>query len=241
MLNSCITVYSPELPELTIVVTPDEGHPPFQIAIAAACAEPNGEYTLIVNGESIETSSEGRFTALVDDWPWEASVEWVNETVVVEKAIPVTLINERPIAHDLNMTPAEPHQYEKALIDLRYLERGCKNGAPVSLVGVEDPDFAKDEYSIENDNFTYHVEVFDATTGDQETVFKENGVLLAPDEFTSSPFFIWFSDWSFWKPPYPFQITSSNAQLGCEIDTGEKLIHVYVREFGNVYHWVYII
>ena len=242
-LHGCV-VENPT-PILTVVASPGSGHPPFDIAIAAICSEPDGMYTLTAPREGSVESTDGVFTATVGDWPWRAAITWSDGNSVVERPVVVTLENERPIAHDLTLTPDSILTGQGIWIDLRYLEQGCDNGTPKRISGIEDPDWSQGEDSGKNDGFTYHVEVYDQTTGQRETVFKPDAVALGKDEYTDSPYFKWFVDWVQLIAPYPFAprecCPDPEPEPDLDIPTHNKLINVYVCEFGSVYHWVYTI
>jgi len=211
-LGGCLQMGKPE-PILTVAVTPDAGHPPFEISVVAVCSGGDGTYMLNLPNETLE-SETGKFTATVDTWPFPLSVTWVGEAGTKTEELKLRLINERPVAHYLSFSRADYRS--KTIIDLRFRASGCVGGAPETLLGIEDPDYTAGGFSTENDNFLYRVEVYDKDTGIQETVYDES-------------------------PPFPFK---SCAPIPPEVtpESGEgtpKEIHVYVKEFGSEYHWLY--
>jgi len=226
-LSSCMK----PLPILTVTTDPTSIHPPGGVIIEAVCSQEGGTYTLSVEGDDPIESTEGVFAVTVDDWPWHAAVVWTDGDSVAESAVKLTLKNERPMAHALTLSPASLLTGQGVWIDLRYLMQGCINGTPQRISGIEDPDYTADGYSIENDGFTYHVEIFDKDTGKQETIYKPDRTVLGHDEYTISPYFKWFVDRKEETPPFPFSSMSEGQAI--------KLIHVYVKEWGNAYHWVY--
>lgn len=241
-LNGCGLV--PQEQTLLITVSPPSGHPPFDISIAAACSQSGGKYSLIIGGQD-PIESNGSFTATVDAWPWKARVVWSDGDTVIEEPVIVTLQNERPVAHNLSIFPGSPITGQGEWIDLRYLEQGCGNGMPARISGFEDPDYTADGYSIENDGFTYHIEIYDKETGKQETVYKPDRTVLGPDEYTVYPYFKWFVDWSYWEPPYPFSpmscVPTPTPIVPIGDATREKRIEVTVKEWGSEYRWVYTV
>jgi len=227
-------------PQLTLAVSPQAGHPPYTVNIAAACSVPGGSY--IFNppvGDAIE-SQTGSFTAVVDTWPYDASVTWTDGDRVVTQPIELGLINERPVAHNLPFARAEYRT--RTLIDLRYRQQGCYNGGPVTYTGIEDPDYTAGGFSDQNDDFLYRVEVYDKASGDQETVYTQDGQALAWGEYVPTPVFYWFPGWTQIHPPYPLDLASCVPNPPPADDPGAtitKAIHVWVKEFGAEYHWVY--
>jgi len=236
-LGGCLQMGKPE-PILTVAVTPDAGHPPFEISVVAVCSEGDGAYLLNLPNETLE-SETGKFTAMVDTWPFPLSVTWIGEAGTKTEELKLKLINERPVAHYLSFSRADYRS--KTIIDLRFRASGCAGGAPETLLGIEDPDYTAGGFSTENDNFLYRVEVYDKDTGIQETVYDESGQPLARGEYTATAIFYWFPGWVQISPPFPFK---SCAPIPPEVtpESGEgtpKEIHVYVKEFGSEYHWLY--
>ena len=227
---------APNNPTLTVTVSPDKGHPPFDIAIAAVCSESGGTFTFKPpDGEAVE-STTGSFKATVKDYPYNGTISWTDGERTVSQPIRVGLVNKEPVAHDLSITPGPIRYLQKEVIDLSYREAGCHNGTPVKYYGIEDPDYTGNGYSVENDNFQYRVEIYDKATGKQETVYDYNGDPLPAGEFRSDPRFIWFPGWTEIYPPFPLQQMSVQLE---EDPPGTKIIHVIVREWGAGYSWEY--
>ena len=244
-LSGC---FSQSAATLVVTATPSGGHPPFITMIKAVASKEGGTYTLMEDGQQPVTSSDGAFAVNVTTWPYKGSIVWENGTTVVESAVKLTLINKGPFAHDLALFPGAPEKGQGEIIDLRYLEQGCHNGTPMSYSGIEDPDYTASGYSMQNDKFAYHVEVYDKNTGKQETIYKMDRSVLGRDEYTTSPYFKWFVGWSGTKPPFPFPPQSLLSECDpipippVPIEHGhDKVVNVYVKEFGNTYHWVYTI
>ena len=243
LVNSCM---KPE-PILTVTAPPNAGHPPFQTTITTACSIEGGAFTLSEQGKQPVSSTEGTFNVLIEGWPYKATIEWTDGNNVAESAVKLALINKRPVAHDLALSPGTLQEGQGVWIDLRYLEQGCINGAVMRHSGMEDPDYTGTGYSMENDGFTYHVEIYDESTGRQETVYKADGTVLGRNEYSADPFFKWFIGWSQAIPPYPFQpkdvkCTPTPVLPDPTPDPDHrKLIHVYVKEWGTAYHWVYTV
>lgn len=239
---------APMTPTLTIAVSPNSGHPPFNVMIAAAYPQKGGVYTLNVEGEDPVESTEGVFTTTVDGWPWNAKVVWSDETGGFSEApVVVKLENETPVAHGLYTVPGTYDYHQLVLIDLRYMQKGCiGSGEPEFYTGIEDPDFTGDGYSLENDGFTYNVKIIDVASGRREAVFYGPNRTLMGDEYVECPIFYWFVGYSGAAPIIPYQVWSP---MGCNPTpvpgpepgqgTVEKKIHVYVKEFGTARHWVY--
>ena len=229
-------------PILTVTTNPSSGHPPFSITIAAACSMEDGTYTLAVQGQDPVLSINGAFTALVDTSPWKATVSWTDGSTVVNKPIVVAIENKRPVAHDLAFTPAVLNIGQGVWFDLRYRQAGCENGTPLRNLGIEDPDYQTDGYSAKNDNFTYHIDVYDDITDMRETVFKPDGTFLNADEFTATPYFKWFVGWSVLVSPFPFSPMCGASPAPPSSGSRQnisKRVEVSVKEFGNIYRFVY--
>ena len=248
-VNSCMT---PVPPALTIAVSPDSGHPPFQVIIAAACSEEGGTYTLFVEGENPVGSIEGAFSATVDDWPWKAVITWSDETgAFSEVPVVVSLENATPIAHQLFTVPNVYAFRSVTLIDLRYRPVGCVAlGEPDFYVGIEDPDYTGDGFSMENDGFEYNVEIIDVASGTKESVFYgPNRTLMMPGEYVVNPMFNWIVGYSGYVAPFPFATPSAVSSLGCGIEnpaltpaaTSAKQIRVSVKEWGSIRRWEYMV
>lgn len=221
---------------LTIAVSPDSGHPPFDISIAAACSESGGTYTLSVNGVTIELP-DGRFSGTIYTWPWTATVIWTGEGKTVEGKVEVTLENAKPVAHSLWFLSTDFSDREIVPIDLRYTQHGCSGrGGELLKTGIEDPDYTANGPSQENDNFLYRVEVIDAVTGVRESIFYgPDRTVLFPGDYVSTTAFTWIVNYFAYTAPFPFS-TEGGVSL---TEKREKYIHVYVREWGIDYHWVY--
>ena len=241
---------APNNPTLMVTVSPDKGHPPFNIAIAAACSESGGTFTFTPpDGEPVE-SNTGSFKATVNDYPYNGTINWTDGERTVSRSITVGLVNKKPIAHNLSITPHGSAQYsgkemetvrylEKEIIDLGYHKTGCPNGDPsqsLQYYGIEDPDYTQNGYSAKNDHFQYRVEIHDEDTGKQETVFDSTGDPLPAGEFRSDPRFTWFPGWTKTYPPFPLQSMSAGLE---EDPPGTKIIHIIVREWGAGYSWEY--
>ena len=221
-------------PTLVVKTDPQAGHPPFAIAINAACSETGGTYTLTEPGKSPVESSSGLFATVVTTYPYKGTITWTDGKQTISEPVRIGLINKSPVAHDLFLSPDSLQKGEKITIDLRYLAHGCHNGTPIRYTGIEDPDYTQDGYSPQNDHFKYYVEVFD-DQGNQETVFKPDGMALSKNEYIRSPIFTWFVGWQKKEAPYPFspQCVGSSSW--------PKYIHVFVEEWGDRYHWVYTV
>lgn len=225
---------APNNPTLMVTVSPDKGHPPFDIAIAAVCSESGGTFTFEPpHGEAIE-SNTGSFKATVNDYPYNGTISWTDGERTVSQPIRVGLVNKEPVAHNLLIAP-EPIQYlQEEGIDLSYRGTGCQNGNPTEYYGIEDPDYTTNGYSPKNDNFQYRVEIHDKDTGKQETVYDHNGDPLPAGEFRSDPHFTWFPGWTKIYPPFPLQPMSIEPE-----HSSTKVIRIIVREWSVDYAWEY--
>ena len=233
-LYGCTLV--PTGPTLTVAVSPEKGHPPFTINVAAACSENDGTYYFRANGKAPIESASGSFQVVVDTWPYTATVAWVKDDRSIVKPISLSLVNKPPTAHDLWLD--SPIFYlQKETIDLRYREAGCRNGNPLRYFGIEDPDYTAHGYSDKNDHFLYRVVVYDKKTGAQETVYDSGGHALPAGEYRSQPIFYWFPGWTKIMAPFPLA-KPATVEPGDE-PVSIKLIDVYVKEFGELYRWRY--
>ena len=234
-LHGCFV--APINPSLTVSVSPDKGHPPFDITIAVACSKEGGTYTLNVKGKEPVESNEGAFTATIIDWPWRAAVTWVDELGGFSEApVVVKLENEIPVAHGFHI-PETCAYHQLVVIDLRYRPIGCtSSGVPEFYNGIEDPDYTNDGYSMENDGFTYNVQIFNVASGRRESVFYGPNRILMGDEYVENPIFYWFVTYSGAEPIIPYPVWSPAGEV-----KSEKAVHVYVMEFGTVRHWVYTV
>ena len=238
-LGGCSLISNP--PTLSVAVDPPAGHPPFDITITATCSEDGGVYVLEEDGKDPVESTEGVFKSRVTTWPYIARVVWRKGEKTVSEPVKVSLVNRRPVAHGL--WTSEPYHYHALIrFDLRYLERGCESttGKPDFYTGIEDPDYTADGYSPDNDGFEYRIEVKDVDTGKYESVFYgPDRELLRPGQYISSPIFYWFVGWDGNEPLMPYRVWS--PQCGPPAQEMTKEVHVYVKEFGSAYHWVYTI
>ena len=230
VLGGC-TLFQP--PTLVVKTDPQGGHPPFAIAITAACSRTGGAYTLTEPGKPPVESSTGLFATIVTTYPYKGIITWTDGKQTISEPVRVKLVNKPPVAHGLFLSPNSFQNGEKVTIDLRYLALGCHNGTPMRYTGIEDPDYTQDGYSTQNDYFKYYVEVFDAQ-GNQETVFKPDGVALTKNEYVSNPTFVWFVGWQKKESPYPL-----SPQCASSPSSWPKYVHVFVEEWGERYHWVY--
>lgn len=236
-------------PVLTATANPDSGHPPFKTTITAVCSEEDGIYILAATEEDSMESNTGVFTVVIEDWPWKGVVTWTDgEGTVLEATVPLGLENKIPVAHSLWTVPRNYEDRALILIDLRYLEHGCvaSTGKPEFVSGFEDPDYTGDGYSMENDGFTYHVEIEDMATGEFESVFYGPDRTLMGDEYVDTLIFYWFVNHTGEEPLYQYGVWSP---LGCPYNpspspgedeaTAGKRVHIYVREWSEIRHWFY--
>lgn len=238
-LSGCFSISEPML---ALAISPNSGHPPFDITIAAACSLGGGLYTLVVDENSVAQSENGAFVTTIATWPWRGKVVWTNEDgVLLEKAIAIALENEAPIPHGLWTQPNTYFDNSLILVDLRHLPHGCLNGAVLTYTGFEDP---------ENDRLKYRVEVEDMATGVFESVFYgPDRTLMGRTGFVDDPIFYWFVNYVGGDAFYQYFVWSP---LECELipnptptpilegATVEKRIHIYVQEeWGTVTHWAY--
>jgi len=252
LLLACLYgCYAPPAVVLVVEVSPDSGRPPFEVTVTVTDMG-EGTYTYEISGQEAVESTEAVFTTLVDRYPWKVRVTWTDGAGGFSEATAtVGLENEIPVAHGLWTVPNNYSDRGLILIDLRYLEHGCRNGTALSYTGFEDPDYTAGGYSMENDAFTYHVEVEDVATGQRESIFYGPDRTLMRDEYVSGSIFYWFVNWSVvWDrdPPYPYPVWSPmvcpcptpDPEPGAAA-TIEKRIYVSVREFGATRRWVYTV
>jgi len=240
-LHGCGLIPANE-PTLTVTISPAAGHPPFNIAIAAVCSEPDGAYTFTPPDGDPVSSPVGQFKAEVNTYPYKGAITWTDGERTVSESIRVGLVNKRPVAHDLNLVPSSPKLLQKEIIDLSYRAKGCENGNPQHYFGIEDPDYTQDGFSTDNDHFLYRVEVHDKDSGEQETVFDSDGRPLPAGEFRADPRFIWFPGWTKIYPPFPVgPLCSVNPSPTNPPGSGSiiKVVRVTVKEWGSNYAWEY--
>jgi len=214
---------------LTVIATPNSGHPPFNTTIAARCMNEGGTYTLVVEGEPSIESTGWMFDATVNTWPWPAKVIWTDGSgLILEAPVKLSLENKTPVAHGLLSTPDTYSDRELIKFDLRYLPHGCNaDGGSTSATGFQDPDYTDGR----NDGFTYHVEIKDIETGEKETIFYgPERTVMFPDEYVANTTFYWIVNYRGGTAPYPF-VTQGEQPT--------KILTVCVKEFGEARRWVY--
>jgi len=211
---------------LTVIATPNIGHPPFDTTIAVRCMHEGGTYTLVVPGQPSVESTGWMFETTVNTWPWPAKVIWTDGTTTLETPVKLTLENQVAVAHGLSTTPDTYSDRAFIALDLRYLPHGCNaDGGSTSATGFEDPDYTDGR----NDGFTYHVEIEDILTGDKETIFYgDERTVMFPDEYVADTTFYWVVNYSGSTQPFP---------MGIEQPT--KTLTISVKEFGEVRRWAY--
>jgi len=243
-VQSCMAPVAP----FVATCNPTAIHPPGTVTITAT-GRTGGTYFYQPTGQDVTPSTQNTFVATVDRWPWSVTVTWRDGDNVATATARLILANERPVAHDLWVWPEGLSTGSLARFDLRYLQHGCDNGTAESYSGFKDPDYNANGYSMENDSFSYHIDVYDAA-GNHETVYKPDRTVLGADEFTASPYFVWFVGWKAAIPPFPFA-PQSVTDLDCDptppppdpppTQTESKRVEVTVKEWGNQYRFVYIV
>lgn len=246
-LSGC-TSFNQDSEVLTVIADPNSGHPPFETTIKAVCSKEGGQYTWDETGQWQGTGSTyNSHNTIVTTWPWHCTVTWTDGSGgFAEATVGVSLENKIPVAHSLWTVPGYYQDGALILIDLRYLPHGCEEGSPLSYSGFEDPDYTQDGYSIENDGFTYHVEIEDMATGEFESVFYGPDRTLMGNEFVDIPIFYWFVNWTGDEPIVPYYVWSPmeclpDPSLSLEEDEGTvgKRLHVWVMEWGETRRWIY--
>ena len=245
ILHGCAPPIVPD--QFRVTISPEAGHPPFEATITAT--ERTGKYIYQPTGQEAVESTENTFSVTVDTWPWKCPVTWIDGDSVATATAQPRLVNERPVAHDLWLSSTNPGYGEVILADLRYLQHGCLNGMPLSYSGISDADYNGDEYSADNDGFTYNVKVQDVATGNWESVYSGPDRTLVGDSFTTNPIFYWSVGLGNLLPPYPYLPWSPLSIKDCLLDPGtppvtdtptiEKRVEVTVKEFGDYHRYVY--
>ncbi len=121
-----------------------------------------------------------------------------NQYIIVLKSggmIKTTTIhveNNPPVIYPPFVIPSKIEWKGKTLIDLRYREHGCHNGAPVSVTGIYDPD---------GDHVSLVIHIL--TGGTEDTVFDENRQPINGKPVPVGVYY-WFPGWQENTPPYPF-------------------------------------
>lgn len=123
----------------------------------------------------------------------------------------VTVLNHAPQVYEGASTPGTCGWQEKKVIDMRYREQGCHNGAPLSVSGARDIDGDELEYTLKVTGPDAHGNTVEYSVFNLDRE-KVNG------EWTKGGLLVVFIGWTGDVPPYPFFV---NPQ---EIGTKSVLI-----------------
>lgn len=194
-LSGCTAWWQPS-PPLTITATPTTGHPrDGGLVVTFSVSGGTGSYALIPGdgSDSIEFtgptvqhvySTMGHYTATI-------------RSGRATKQVEINVVNRAPVVYPA-FTAQGFDWMNKVVLDARYLEHGCKNGAPVFITGAYDPDGDKIvayEWNITGPNG--HGDTITYTVFDPQ----RNNIT---GQKTNNPIVVCFLGWDKPTPPYPF-------------------------------------
>jgi len=143
-LNGCIPVAEP----FFVTTTPDSGHPPFAVTVAAFPVDPDKDgstYTFGATGEASVQSTDSSYQTVIHEWPWKCTVTWNNGDSVAVATAHVALNNVGPTINRPLIDGKSDLWYgvplERNSIDCRYHEETPLWPGYVPVVtGIKDPD-----------------------------------------------------------------------------------------------------
>ena len=121
--------------QLMVMVTPDSGHPPFEVTITAQ-DKGGGTYTFEPTGQAAVTSEDRSYETVVNEWPWECAVTWTDGDSVAKATVRVALVNEPPTIRQPWMAGSYGVPFWRTLLDFRFHGASC--GSPAK--GITDPE-----------------------------------------------------------------------------------------------------
>ena len=178
---------------LTVVVATKYSHPIAKLGgfpVSLRVDGGTGKYTIDWGDGIVDDSLSHLYTP-----PIKSEYTIIVKSGDAVKSVKVSIVNEPPVVNPPLIAPFPIEQRGKTVLDFRYREHGCHNGAPLTATGIWDPD---------DDNVTLVVHVY--TNGVEDTLFDANrNPVNGP---VSIGVYVWFPDWTKPTPPYPFSIQS---------------------------------
>ena len=188
------------------------------------------EYTIDYgDGSEKETSRAGEFVHTYTQAGAFTVRAWCRGRSVTGRVI---VENDPPVAYPGWLATA-CEWMNKMIVDLRYREHGCYNGAPLTVSGAYDPD---------GDDLVYELTVTGPDAhGDmiEYSVFAPNGERVN-GQFVSGGVFVVFPGWTAAHPPYPFAAPQCPTNptpppTGQPVELGTVTFHYVVKDqWGGV-------
>jgi len=137
-LTACSFFSQSPLSSFWVKVSPDSGHPPFEVTITAT-AMVGGQYTFDLPSGTVEQESN-TLNAVVDRDPWEVRVLWSDgRDDPLEATCSVNVLNRGPKIRRPRLAPYADwylHPRERTLLDFNYYAGSMYGEA----TGIDDPE-----------------------------------------------------------------------------------------------------